>query len=88
MEVALTDTARGKTGRLLSEEEIRERVKTLKGRLYKVDGKNVFHLVFFSDRLDSWMNIIFSPKKEKRVVISQMHDHGRNDPELEEVGRL
>lgn len=89
-EVVLTDKCRSKCHRLLTQEEVKQFVEELDGDLFKERQSSTYHLLTNPERLHCTVVILFSVKESgKRVVITQMHDHGvRYNQNLEEVDDL
>ena len=68
-EVVLTNAAKSKTFRLLSEWQIRDAVSNLDGTLYRRGESNEYHLIHDGHA------IAVKPEGDQLVVITQMHVH-------------
>ena len=78
MDIILTDKAKSKAFHLLSTGELKHAVQKMKGKLYIDQDNNTRYLFYNPNRhdLNEEIVILFKEEENKRVVITQMHDHG------------
>jgi len=77
-DIILSDKAKGKSFRLMTEAEICEAVYKLDGELLRDSSDGTYFLIHEPDRseLPSEVVLLLKSKEDKVIVTTQMHNHG------------